>query len=62
VHHELREVKALVVAKATPEEAAAFGTWLVASAQASADAAKEGGLMGFKAELVSDGEHARPDS
>ena len=56
VLHELREVTALVAAKATPEETAAFGTWLVASAQASADAAKEGGFMGFKAQLVSEGE------
>lgn len=53
---ELREVKALVAARATPEEAAAFGAWLVVSAQAAADAAKEGGFMGFKAELVSEGE------
>lgn len=56
VLQELREVTALVAAKATPEEAAAFGAWLVASAQASADAAKEGGFMGFKAQLVSEGE------
>ena len=46
---ELREVKAIVAAKATPEETAAFGAWLVVSAQAAADAAKEGGFMGFKA-------------
>ena len=41
---ELRAVKELVTAKATPEEASAFGQWLAASAQAAADAAKEGGL------------------
>ena len=58
---ELREVKALVAAKATPEETAAFGGWLLASAQAAADAAKEGGFMGFKAELVSEGEQSMLD-
>ena len=61
VLEELREVKALVAAKATPEETAAFGAWLVASAQAAADAAKEGGFMGFQAELVSEGEQAMLD-
>ncbi|WP_395691386.1 hypothetical protein [Nocardioides sp.] len=50
---ELREVQAIVREKATPEEATAFGAWLVASAQAAAEAAKEGGFMGFGAELVS---------
>lgn len=50
---ELGEVSALVKAHATPEEAAAYGAWLVSTAQAAADAAKEGGFMGFKAELVS---------
>ena len=50
---ELRAVQAVVAAKATPDEAAAFGRWLVASAQGAADAAKEGGFMGFGAEQVS---------
>ena len=58
VLEELREVQAIVAAKATPEEAAAFGAWLVASAQAAAEAAKEGGFMGFKAQLISDGEQS----
>lgn len=58
VLEELREVKALVAAKATSEETAAFGAWLVVSAQAAAEAAKEGGFMGFKAQLVSDGEQS----
>ena len=53
---ELRAVKELVTAKATPEEASAFGQWLAASAQAAADAAKEGGFLGFGATQVSDGE------
>ena len=58
---ELRSVKSLVAAKAEPEEAQAYGTWLVASAQAAADAAKEGGFMGFRAEQVSAGEQAMLD-
>lgn len=53
VLQEIGEVCAIVRQKATPEEAAAFGTWLVSTAEAAANAAKEGGFMGFKAELVS---------
>ena len=53
---ELRAVQGIVVAKATPEEATAFGQWLLASAQAAAEAAKEGGFMGFGAQLVSERE------
>ena len=56
VLEELRAVQGIVVAKATPEEATAFGQWLLASAQAAADAAKEGGFMGFGAQLVSERE------
>ena len=55
---ELSGVVAVVAAKATAEEAAAYGAWLVASAQAAAEAAKEGGFMGFGAEQVSAGEQA----
>ena len=55
---ELRAVQALVSAKAAPDEAAAFGQWLVASAQAAADAATEGGFMGFGAQQVSEREGA----
>ena len=58
---ELRDVHALVAARATAEEAAAYGEWLVTTAQAAAEAAKEGGFMGFKAQLVSDGEQAMLD-
>jgi hypothetical protein len=50
---ELRSVQRLVTAKADPEEAAAFGRWMVEVAQAAADAAKEGGFMGIGAEQVS---------
>jgi hypothetical protein len=56
VLEELRGVNELVAAKATPQEAEAFRRWLVAAAQAAADAAKEGGFMGFGAEQVSAGE------
>jgi hypothetical protein len=58
---ELRAVEELVTAKATPEEATAYGAWLVHSAQAAAQAAKEGGFLGFGAELVSDRESAMLD-
>ncbi|HET7278343.1 MAG TPA: hypothetical protein VFJ22_09715 [Dermatophilaceae bacterium] len=58
VLEELRAVQALVSAKAEPEETAAFGRWLVAAAQAAAEAAKEGGFMGFGAVLVSEREEA----
>ncbi len=58
---ELVAVQALVAARATPEEAAAFAAWLVATAQAAADAAKDGGFMGFGAKQVSDGEQAMLD-
>jgi hypothetical protein len=53
---ELRSVSQIVSSKATAEETAAFKQWLLTSAQAAADAAKEGGFMGFGAEQVSQGE------
>ena len=53
---ELRSVQQLVATKAEPEEAEAFGRWMVEVAQAAADAAKEGGFMGFRAEQVSERE------
>jgi hypothetical protein len=53
---ELKTVNEIATAKATPEEADAYRRWLLAVAQAAADAAKEGGFMGFGAELVSQGE------
>ena len=53
---ELTAVQEIVAARATDDEAAAFGRWLVASAQADADAAKEGGFMGIGAEQVSERE------
>jgi hypothetical protein len=56
VIEELRDVQTIVAGKATPEEASAMAAWLVASAQAAAQAAKEGGFMGFHAERVSERE------
>jgi hypothetical protein len=61
VLEELRGVNELETAKATPTEAEAFGRWLVAAAQAAADAAKEGGFLGFGAEQVSAGEQQMLD-
>ena len=58
---ELRAVDAIVAGKATPEETQAFRGWLVAAAQAAADAAKEGGFMGFGAVQVSEGEQVMLD-
>ena len=59
---ELRAVDAIVAEKATPKETQAFRGWLVMAAQAAADAAKEGGFMGFGAVQVSEGEQAHAGS
>ena len=61
VLQDLRAVRELIAAKATPEEAAAFGLWMVDVAQAAADAAKEGGFMGIGAKRVSDSEKTMLD-
>jgi hypothetical protein len=53
---ELRSVSEIVSSKAATDETAAFKEWLLTSAQAAADAAKEGGFLGFGAEQVSQGE------
>ena len=58
---ELRGVLTIVSARATPEESAAFGAWLGAAAQAAAEAAKDGGFLGFGAQQVSDREQAMVD-
>src|SRR6476661_449174 len=58
---ELRSTRGLVESKATPEEATAFGAWMVDVAQAAADAAKEGGFMGIGATRVSEREQAMLD-
>jgi hypothetical protein len=61
VLEELRSVMAVVAARATPEETAALGQWLLATAHAAAEAAKDGGFMGFGAKQVSDGEQSMLD-
>jgi hypothetical protein len=53
----LRKVSALLDTKA-PEDAAAFKAWLRATAQRVAEAAKEGGFLGFGGVQVSDAEKA----
>jgi len=58
---ELTAANAVVAAKASPEDAAAFRDWLLAAAQGAADAAKEGGFFGFHAERVSAGEQQMLD-
>jgi hypothetical protein len=58
---ELGEVNRLVTEKGTPEDAAALREWVLAAAQEAANAAKEGGFMGFRAERVSEGEQQMLD-
>ena len=58
---ELRAVNAIATEKATADEAEAFRAWLLEAAKASADAAKEGGFLGFHAERVSEGEQRMLD-
>ena len=53
---EITRAGELVSAKGPPEEAAAFRDFIMECAQRAADAAKEGGFMGFHAERVSQGE------
>jgi hypothetical protein len=53
---ELRSVNELLTVKTEPAEADAFRRWLLDTAEAAANAAKEGGFMGFRAEVVSQGE------
>jgi hypothetical protein len=52
---EIRGVGGIVSAKA-PDESGAFNAWLIDAAQEAADAAKEGGFLGFGAVQVSEGE------
>lgn len=59
---ELREVNRIVSDKATPDDAAAVREWLLEAAQEAANAAKEGGFMGFHAERVSEGEQRMLES
>ena len=58
---ELRGVNRLLVEKATPDEREQFRHWLKTAAQRAAKAAKEGGFLGFRAELVSEREQQMLD-
>jgi hypothetical protein len=58
---ELGELNRLLSQKGTPEDAAALREWVLAAAQEAANAAKEGGFMGFGAERVSQGEQEMLD-
>ena len=58
---ELAAVNGLVTAKASPEDAEAYRAWLKDAAQEAADAAKEGGFLGFHAVRVSEGEQRMLD-
>jgi hypothetical protein len=58
---ELREVDRLAAEKASADEADDLRVWLVEIAQDAANAAKEGGFMGFRAVRVSEGEQRMLD-
>ncbi len=58
---ELARANEIVGAKGTPEEAEAFRAFILECAQRAAEAAKEGGFMGFHATQVSDREQAMMD-
>lgn len=54
----LRRTSNLLDEKAAPEEATEVKQWLAKVAEATAEAAKEGGFLGFGGTLVSDEEKA----
>jgi hypothetical protein len=54
----LRRTSTLLSTRATPEETAEIKVWLAEVAQATAEAAKEGGFLGFGGASVSDQEKA----
>jgi hypothetical protein len=58
---ELGAVNDIVSEKGAPEDAEAVRAWLLDVAQAAANAAKEGGFMGWHAERVSEGEQRMLD-
>jgi hypothetical protein len=58
---ELAAANRIVSEKASPEEAEAYREWLKTAAQDAADAAKEGGFLGWHAERVSEGEQRMLD-
>ena len=51
----------IVTAKASPEDAEAYRAWLWDAAREAANAAKEGGFLGFHAVRVSEGEQRMLD-
>jgi hypothetical protein len=53
---ELSAANEIASRKATPDEAEAYRAWLKDAAREAADAAKEGGFLGFRAVRVSEGE------
>ena len=58
---ELGAVNGIVSAKASPDDADAYRAWLRDAAQEAANAAKEGGFLGFHAVRVSEGEQRMLD-
>ncbi len=58
---EIAAVNAIVTAKADPDEAEAYRSWLWDAAREAANAAKEGGFLGFHAVRVSEGEQRMLD-
>jgi hypothetical protein len=58
---ELRRASQIAGEKAPPEEAEDFRKWLLECAQNAAEAAKEGGFLGFHAVRVSEGEQKMLD-
>jgi hypothetical protein len=58
---ELSAVNRIVSEKAAPDEADAYREWLKSAAQEAANAAKEGGFMGWHAQRVSEGEQRMLD-
>jgi hypothetical protein len=58
---ELSAVNGIVSAKASPEDAEAYRAWLNDAAREAANAAKEGGFLGFHAVRVSEGEQRMLD-
>jgi hypothetical protein len=53
-----RQLAALIQKKAKPDEAQGFNQWLVSVSQKVAEAAKEGGFLGFGGTQVSEQEAA----
>jgi len=53
---ELSKASKIVAEKGTPEEATAYRAFILECAQRAANAAKEGGFMGFHSVRVSEGE------